>query len=122
MKNVILFTLIVLAVTACKKEKKYWCDEGKGDYCSACLTSDYENPNAVASNIEVYELKPLVTDPNCNCIVSGYVKYLKDGITVALVDYGEGDCDGYAVKTLCVNGDCEDKNAECCKFQQQCNN
>lgn len=54
-----------------------------------------------------YIYEELVYDDNCNCIVSGKVKYLKECETVALVDYGNGECDNIATKTVCIDGKCE---------------
>lgn len=54
-----------------------------------------------------YIYEALVFDEECDCIVAGKVKYLKDCQTAALVDYGDGTCDNIATKTLCVNGKCE---------------
>jgi len=54
-----------------------------------------------------YIYEPLVFDEACNCIVSGKVKYLKECQTVALVDYGNGECDNIATKTICIDGKCE---------------
>jgi len=56
-----------------------------------------------------YIYEPIVFDDSCNCIVSGKVKYLKDCQTAALVDYGNGECDNIAIKTICKNGKCETK-------------
>ena len=55
----------------------------------------------------VYE--PIVVSDDCNCIISGKVKYLKDCKTFALVYYGNGDCDNIATKIICDNGNCFDK-------------
>lgn len=54
-----------------------------------------------------YIYEPIVFDEECNCIVAGKVKYLKDCVTVILVDYGDGTCDHMATKTICKNGRCE---------------
>ena len=54
-----------------------------------------------------YIYEPIEFDETCNCIVSGKVKYLKDCVTVILIDYGNGTCDNIATKTICVNGKCE---------------
>ena len=54
-----------------------------------------------------YIYETLVFDEACDCIVAGKVKYIKDCQTAALVDYGNGDCDNIAVKTICVDGKCE---------------
>jgi hypothetical protein len=55
----------------------------------------------------IYE--PIIISSECNCIVSGKVKYLEDCETKALIDYGNGDCDNIATKIICKNGDCFDK-------------
>lgn len=54
-----------------------------------------------------YIYEPLEFDEGCNCIVAGKVKYLKECQTVVLVDYGNGECDNLATKTICKNGKCE---------------
>jgi hypothetical protein len=54
-----------------------------------------------------YIYEALVYDEQCNCIVAGKVKYLKDCTTVALVDYGDGTCDNIAIKTICPDGKCD---------------
>lgn len=55
----------------------------------------------------IYE--PIVISEDCNCIVSGSVKYIKDCQTVALVEYGNGECDNVATKIICKDGNCFDK-------------
>lgn len=68
-----------------------------------------------------YIYEPIVFDEDCDCIVSGKVKYLKDCMTVALVDYGNGTCDNIATKTVCKNGMCEKKaGAYTVKFEIDC--
>lgn len=54
-----------------------------------------------------YVYEPLVYSESCNCIVKGKVKFLEDCKTVALLDYGNGECDSLATKTICKNGKCE---------------
>lgn len=44
--------------------------------------------------------KPLVKTDDCKYIVEGTIEYLKDGKTVAVVDYGNGECDNIATKTV----------------------
>ena len=62
------------------------------------------------SGIHKFIYEPIVISDNCNCIVSGKVKYLKDCKTIALIDYGNGDCDNVATKILCKDGTCFDEN------------
>ncbi len=44
-------------------------------------------------------IKPLVKITGCDYIVSGIIKYKKDGLVIATVDYGDGTCDEWATKT-----------------------
>lgn len=62
------------------------------------------------SGVHKFIYEPIVISDDCNCIVSGKVKYLKACKTIALIDYGNGDCDNIATKILCKDGKCFDKN------------
>ena len=62
------------------------------------------------SGVHKFIYKPIVISDDCNCIVSGKVKYLKDCKTVALIDYWNGDCDNIATKIMCKDGKCFDEN------------
>ena len=62
------------------------------------------------SGVHKFIYEPIVISDDCNCIVSGKVKYLKNCKTIALVDYGNGDCDNIATKILCKDGKCFDEN------------
>ena len=90
MKNYVILILITLLLSGCFKFKKKECQKYEGFHKF------------------VYE--PIVISEDCNCIVSGKVKYLKDCQTMALIYYGDGDCDNIATKIICENGDCFDKN------------
>ncbi|MFT5647872.1 MAG: hypothetical protein ACI976_002567 [Aureispira sp.] len=84
-------------------------------------------------NVEKYILSPLVTEDECGYIVKGKIKYLVDGETAAIVDYGDGEIDAWAVKTIyfqkdgkCDKGGAKGKGnhgkkaTKCCKFEQKC--
>ena len=62
------------------------------------------------SGVHKFVYEPIVISDDCNCIVSGKVKYLKDCKTIALIDYGNGDCDNIATKIMCKDGKCFDEN------------
>ncbi len=119
----IVFVLAILLFTNCSKEDyKKVVSKSKCDLSNSTVTTDnkYMNPNTNQPNIQVNILENLETGIDCNCIVSGWVKYRENGITTALVDYGNGQCDNWVTITVCYNGDCEDSRTECYKFEQDC--
>lgn len=91
-----IFSLVIFSLLCCcdkldkKLDHKYDCDK--------------------LSGVHKFVYEPIVISDDCNCIVSGKVKYLKDCKTIALIDYGNGDCDNIATKILCKEGTCFDKN------------
>lgn len=115
------WTLIILmtVLLACKKESIKKSDEDLQSV-QLCVKSDFQDVNDVPSGVTQYIYEPLKTDAKCGCIVAGKVKYVKQGKTTALVDYGNGACDKWAVQTNCYNGDCKHKKATKCKFEQKC--
>jgi hypothetical protein len=104
----------------CKKDKDYKiCTINNSELSTDNNYEDFYNWQA--PGVEQYILEKIVVDPSCNCIVSGFVKYLKDGKTIAMVNYGEGDCDEWATKVNCIDGSCSEKDgAYCTKFKQDC--
>ena len=91
-----IFSLVIFSLLCCcgkldkKLDHKYNCDK--------------------LSGVHKFVYEPIVISDDCNCIVSGKVKYLKDCKTIALIDYGNGDCDNIATKILCKEGTCFDEN------------
>ena len=91
-----IFSLVIFSLLCCcgkldkKLDHKYDCDK--------------------LSGVHKFVYEPIVISDDCNCIVSGKVKYLKDCKTIALIDYGNGDCDNIATKILCKEGTCFDEN------------
>lgn len=83
--------------------------------CTSCLKKE----NCEFKSKYIYE--PIVYDEDCNCIVAGKVKYLKECQTAVLLDYGNGDCDNLAIKTICKNGKCEESaGAETVEIEIDC--
>ena len=91
-----IFSLVIFSLLSCcgkldkKLDHKYNCDK--------------------LSGVHKFVYEPIVISDDCNCIVSGKVKYLKDCKTIALIDYGNGNCDNIATKILCKDGACFDEN------------
>ena len=91
-----IFSLVIFSLFSCcgkldkKLDQKYNCDK--------------------LSGVHKFVYEPIVISYDCNCIVSGKVKYLKDCKTIALIDYGNGYCDNIATKILCKDGSCFDEN------------
>ena len=82
-------------------------------------------------NVEKYILSPLVTEGECGYIVKGKIKYVINGRTAAIVDYGDGEMDAWVVKTIYFNkcgkdgkpgakGKGRKEVTKCCKFEQKC--
>ncbi|MDX2361491.1 MAG: hypothetical protein QNK23_11845 [Crocinitomicaceae bacterium] len=123
LRLLLISTLLVGALASCmkkgeKNEFKWACSEAT---CEECISDIYENPYTVPSDVEVYYVEPLVYDAKCGCITGGWVKYLKNGKTVAMVKYGEGECDRQGIKVMCVDGDCDlGTGSQTCTFQTDC--
>ena len=45
-------------------------------------------------------LIPLERIDGCDYVVKGKIEYVKDGVVVATVDFGDGECDDIATKTV----------------------
>ncbi len=108
-KTLLGFGLVGLIMLAgCNKEKHFepdqdicWCDEEiefdeqEGDDLEPDATdkSDFGK-----EDIDKYILSPLVIAEECNCIVEGKIKYVFADREALIVDYGDGECDGWATK------------------------
>ena len=92
MKNIQLCIFGFLLLSSCCKlsdknfQKNYKCEELNG--------------------VNKFIFEEIVYGEECNCIISGKVKYVKDCETIALIDYGNGACDNIATKIICENGNC----------------
>jgi hypothetical protein len=92
-------------------------------------------------SVEKFVIEPLEYEDDCGYIIKGKIKFLVDGKTAAIVDYGDGTIDEWAVKTIYIHKqghkgkekgkgkkggdkDCDkdwDKEfTKCCKFKQKC--
>jgi len=96
MKNLLLFIFCFTLVSGCIK-----CPDKNFPRNKKC-------DELLGMNKFIYE--EIIISDKCNCIVSGKVKYVKDCITIALIDYGAGECDNIATKILCVDGNCFGEN------------
>ncbi len=152
MKATILSVLMLCSflVVSCHKEKgeRKICTVSE---CSVCTDERFQNndeidgyaPGFVGDRMfERTIISPLVRESSCNYIVSGKIKYtdINTGETVAILDYGDGTVDAWAVKTIFPpkdkNGKCGGNGGpgfgncfggkgeppvDCCKFEQKCN-
>ncbi len=98
--KILVFIAVSIAIvfTACKKDKENISDSEFGDdEANIFLRSvDYE------SNV----IKPLVKPGDCDFYTEGAIEYKLDGEVVVLVDFGNGEKDKWAKKT--VDGKTED--------------
>ena len=94
MKNLVLFLFGFILLSSCTKGKNF--------------PGNHKCEDLQGMNKFIYE--EIIISDKCNCIVSGKVKYVKDCMTIALIDYGEGECDNIATKILCDDGNCFGEN------------
>jgi hypothetical protein len=125
MKHFASILILSTVLFSCGKAdfKKDWDKGDKSDCekkeCVECASDEYEDPEVLGEGVTKYILE----DFNYNaegCITDGYVKYLKNGTTIALVKYWSKEGVTYGCKTICTTGDCYDDQATCCKFEYEC--
>ena len=129
MKKIVLLISILSGLTflSCEKpstfgdkeEIKYTfpCEIGE---CDPCDNLDFVDPATIGKTVKQIILEPIQYDEECGCIVRGMVKYVDCGKTQAIVYYGDGECDGIGLRTICVGGDCETAEAQTCEFDMEC--
>ncbi len=120
-----LVTLIAVTFTSCDK---FEFDDHDHDGNYGCGTTDYgdkgywdksDKPEgAVIDGKYVYE--EIVYSDDCDCPVKGKVKFVENGQTVALLDYGNGQCDEFGLKTICIDGNCKDDDVTIVKIKLDC--
>ena len=127
MKNIFIAITLVTGLVSCskfesknKKEKEEFKFEYNLEGLEACSDNSLADPTNYPSNYKQYILEELHFDETCGCYTKGYVKYLDIDKyeTVALVKYGEGECDGHAIKIDCIDGKCDEDNK--CKITLNC--
>ena len=80
------------------EEEEEWdgcgCDDDEKDWDKEDWDKDFWDKDK-------YEYEKVVLEEleygKCECPVSGVIEYLKEDVTVAIVDYGDGECDNVAV-------------------------
>ena len=111
------------------------CSEENGSYYDK--TEDFDEDgytdqgfcgtSNVNLSVQKFVLHPIVKSESCNCIVEGKVKYVIGDETSYIVNYGDGECDDWATKTVYSNdkgkskwGKKSNKKDKSCKFQMKC--
>jgi len=129
MKRLILFLSIISSFSfySCEKpstlgekiefDYEFPCALGE---CDPCGDLDFIDPSTIGKTVQQIIIEPIQFDEACGCIVRGLVKYVDCGKTIAIVYYGNGECDGKGLRTLCVGGDCEVAEAKTCEFDMEC--
>jgi len=103
--HLILFSILVF-IFGCNSsdlsEKEEKLSEENIDYSAAegeyinVKSSNTDNTNTYTKNI----LIPLEKIDGCDYVVKGKIEYIKNGTVVATVDFGDGQCDDIATKTV----------------------
>ncbi|OQX74090.1 MAG: hypothetical protein B6D61_11895 [Bacteroidetes bacterium 4484_249] len=105
MKNSIK-VLVVFAIslafvfTACNKEKASSKSNDDTDMFKSAANTEVDLMLKGDGDFEKVITKPLVKIEGCDYIVEGTIEYYKDGELVATIDYGDGECDDIATKTV----------------------
>jgi hypothetical protein len=103
--HLILFSLLVFLFGCSSSdlsEKEEKASEENFDLSAAEV--DYINisssNNSSKKNYTKNILIPLERIDGCDYVVKGKIEYVKDGAVVATVDFGDGECDDIATKTV----------------------
>ena len=100
MKNLTkLFTAVFVSaflLTSCFKDDSRKMDDL--DYLIMNQKADIEIKGE--GKYEKVLINPIVTNDDCVFIVSGTIGYYLDDNLVAIIDYGNGECDNLATKTI----------------------
>jgi len=124
MKNSILLLLVAfcLTIVSCGKDLDF--KKGKKDDwptfdfdLEGLEVCEWNEAEMSGPEFQEYVLKEVTNADECDCHTEGYLKYLKNGKTIALIYFGDGECDNWAVRIDCVDGDCEHELATMCKFE-----
>ena len=76
-------------------EENIFLSAAEEDYINI-RSSNNGSKNNYSKNI----LIPLERIDGCDYVVNGKIEYIKDGAVVATVDFGDGECDATATKTV----------------------
>ena len=89
----LLLTFLILFVSCSKSDNEKLSDD---------LFKDQEADLFIKGDGDFEKIitKPLKKTDDCKFIVEGTIEFLKGGTTVAIIDFGDGECDNIATKTV----------------------
>ncbi len=87
---------IAITLTGCSDKDAIGLDTNSVEAVAASQSADIETKDGYEKVIT----KPLVKLDDCKFIVEGTIEYRLEGEVVAVVDYGDGECDNIATKTV----------------------
>ena len=103
--HLILFSILVFLLGCSSSdlsEKEEKVSEANIDFSAA--EGDYINIRSSNTGSKKTYTKniliPLERIDGCDYVVKGKIEYIKDGAVVATVDFGDGECDNIATKTV----------------------
>ena len=97
-KVIALFAIsLAFLFTSCSKENPSSKDY---DIFKSAANSEADLILKGDGDFEKVITKPLVKIDDCNFIVEGTIEFRKEGEVVAVVDFGDGECDDIATKTV----------------------
>ena len=99
MKAFVLFAIsLAFIFTACNKENA---SSKSSEDADMLKSASYEEAILVLKgDFKKTITKPLVKIEGCKYIVEGTIEFSKEGEVIAIIDFGDGDCDDIATKTV----------------------
>ena len=103
--HLILFSVLVFLL-GCSSSDLYEKEEKVSEENIDFSVAEWDYINIRSSNTgskKTYTkniLIPLERIDGCDYVVKGKIEYIKDGAVVATVDFGDGECDNFATKTV----------------------
>lgn len=102
LKNFFLILFLGPILFSCSKESSSGITKDETDFIKSASEGGADLLILGDGNYEKVITKQLVKSDDCLFIVEGTIEFRKDGETVANIDFGDGECDAVATKT--VNG------------------
>jgi len=98
LKFLVLFAIsFAYIVSSCSKENA---SSNEDDMLKSALFEEADLMLKGEGDFEKVIINPLVKIEGCDFIVEGTIEFQKDGEVIVIIDFGDGECDNIATKTV----------------------